>query len=266
MIRLVLMDVDGTLVGAGGPHPSTWPALEEARARGVRLGLCTGRFGRGLAEEYAARVSPEGLHVFQNGAVISRPGAPATHTTPLERSTFLELVAISRREGEPLEAYGERRFFVEHHTELTRVHERALGVAAEIADLTALDEPVVRAQWVVRDEDFPRFRDLTLRVPGVRVHPARAPWSPGTVFANLTHPDATKASALRWLAAHYGLEPADVAMVGDAENDLEAMAAAGLAIAMGNAPESVRARAHAVVADVDAGGLAGAIRLAIGRG
>jgi Cof subfamily protein (haloacid dehalogenase superfamily) len=265
MIRLVLMDVDGTLVGASGPHPSTWPALEEARARGMRLGLCTGRFGRGLAEEYAVRVDAEGLHVFQNGAVISRPGAPATHKTPLDHSTFLALVAISRREGEPLEAYGERRFFVERHTDLIRVHERALGIAAEIADLTALEEPVVRAQWVVSDADFPRFRDLTLRVPGVHVHPARAPWSPGTVFSNLTHPEATKASALRWVAAHYGFAPAEVAMVGDAENDLEAMAAAGFAIAMGNAPEPVRARAQAVVSDVDAGGLAEAIRLALRR-
>ena len=86
MIRLVLMDVDGTLVGASGPHATTWPALDEARARGVRLGLCTGRFGRGLAEEYAARVDADGLHVFQNGAVISRPGEPATHKTPLEPS------------------------------------------------------------------------------------------------------------------------------------------------------------------------------------
>ena len=47
--------------------------------------------------------------------------------------------------------------------------------------------------------------------------------------------------------------------MGDADNDLPMLAAAGLAVAMGNANESVRAAADVVVADNDHDGVAEAI-------
>jgi len=102
MIKLILMDVDGTLVGKHGVHPSTWAALERARERGVHLGLCTGRIGCGQALEYARAVAPGGLHIFQSGAVASQAS-----------EALCQLVEISHREGQPLEAYTERGFFLE---------------------------------------------------------------------------------------------------------------------------------------------------------
>jgi Cof subfamily protein (haloacid dehalogenase superfamily) len=263
LIRLILMDVDGTLVGSDGVHPSTWPAVEEARALGIHLGLATGRIGRGIAEHYARRVSPLGLHVFQNGAVISRPGQAAERKRPMPPDSFRALVGLSRHEHQPLEAYGERNFYLEFHTDLTRRHAEVLELEPVIGDLLAIEEPVVRCQWVIHESVWPHFRALTEPLEGLAIHPATGPWSPGTLFVNLTARDATKAAALGWLAHHHGLERSEVAMIGDAENDLEAMDAAGLAIAMGNASREVKSRAGAVVRDVDAGGLAEAIRLAM---
>ncbi len=264
MIRLVLVDVDGTLVGRQGVHASTWAAIERARARGLHVGLCTGRVGSGRALEYARRVAPDGFHIFQNGAVVSRPGRPAEYASLLPPASFRALVAIARREGEALEAYSERRFFLERESELTRVHARHLELEPEIVDLDALPEPVVRAQWVVEDARWPRLRELTLALGDVEPNPATAPWSPGTVFTNLTRAGTSKVSAMRWLAARQGLGTGDVAMIGDAVNDLETMRAAGMAIAMGNAAPAVKAAADAVVGDVDAGGLAEALEVALG--
>jgi Cof subfamily protein (haloacid dehalogenase superfamily) len=264
VIRLVLLDVDGTLVGARGVHESTWPAIGEAHAAGVRVALCTGRIGQGFARDLARRVGPDDLHVFQGGAVVSRPDGDAEYTRPIPPRAVAALVAHSRNVRVPLELYGERRFLVEFHDELTRVHERHLGVPAETADFDQLDLPVVRAQWVVPDRDWPRFRDVTLAVGGLEVNPATAPWSPGTVFSNVTREGTSKGSALRWLAARLGLGTNEVAMVGDGENDLEAMEAAGLAIAVGGAPERVKARAARVVAPPDGGGVAEALRAVIG--
>jgi hydroxymethylpyrimidine pyrophosphatase-like HAD family hydrolase len=47
--------------------------------------------------------------------------------------------------------------------------------------------------------------------------------------------------------------------VGDGTNDLSLFGAAGLAIAMDNAPDGVKAVADGVTLDVDRGGLAAAI-------
>jgi Cof subfamily protein (haloacid dehalogenase superfamily) len=262
-IRLVLVDVDGTLVGANGVHASAWDALARARAAGVDVALCTGRIGRGQALEYARRVAPEGLHVFQNGAVVSRPGQPAEFASRLPARVFAALTAVSRRERVPLEAYSETRFFLERHDALTRLHERHLGLEAELADFDALPEPLVRAQWVVSERDWPRYREWTLALGDVDTHPASAPWSPGTVFSNLTAKGTSKVSAMRWLASRLGFGAESVAMVGDGINDLEVMRASGLGIAMGNAEARVKAEADVVVANADAGGIAEAIECAL---
>ena len=60
--------------------------------------------------------------------------------------------------------------------------------------------------------------------------------------------------------------PADRAVaVGDADNDIPMLRAAGLGVAMGNAAEHVKAAADLVVSDMDHGGCAQAIRLLLSR-
>ncbi|WP_436411105.1 HAD family hydrolase, partial [Thermus scotoductus] len=49
MVRLVFVDVDGTLVGKEGVPACVWPAVEALQSQGVRLSLITGRPGRGHA-------------------------------------------------------------------------------------------------------------------------------------------------------------------------------------------------------------------------
>lgn len=263
MIRLLLIDVDGTLGGRNGVHPSTCGALEAARRSGVHLGLCTGRIGVGSALAYAKQVAPNGLHVFQSGAVVARPVEPAAFASMLPDHAFSELVALARRTQHPLEAYTETGFFLECETDLAHVHARQLETVPVVCDLLALAEPVVSAVWVGPEQDWSHFRSLASPVAGLDLSPATVPWSPGTIFANFTRSGTSKASALRWLARHYGLEAAVVAMIGDGENDLGTLAAAGLAVAMGNVPASVKAQAHVVVGTAETGGLAEALRLVL---
>jgi hypothetical protein len=83
---------------------------------------------------------------------------------------------------------------------------------------------------------------------------------PGLVFASVTARGVSKLAAARSLAAHYGLDGLSrVAMAGDGDNDLELIRAAGLGIAMGNAPDHVRAAADRVVGRVEDAGLADAL-------
>ena len=69
----------------------------------------------------------------------------------------------------------------------------------------------------------------------------------------------SKASGLRALCEVLDIGMDQVIMVGDADNDLEALKAAGLAVAMGNANEAVKAVCDAQVADNNHDGCAQAI-------
>ena len=66
---------------------------------------------------------------------------------------------------------------------------------------------------------------------------------------------ATKGAALAHLAAHLGVSLDRVVAVGDHDNDLEMVEAAGLGVAMAHAPESVRAAADRVAPAPEDGGL-----------
>jgi hydroxymethylpyrimidine pyrophosphatase-like HAD family hydrolase len=85
-----------------------------------------------------------------------------------------------------------------------------------------------------------------------------------TTFVGLTREGVTKGSAMRSVAAEYGISLTDVMYVGDSGNDISALRVAGRPIAMGNAdPGVLEAAAGHSVGHVDNGGLADALELAI---
>ncbi|GAA6762275.1 MULTISPECIES: HAD family hydrolase [Thermus] len=266
MVRLVFVDVDGTLVGKEGVPPCVWPAVEAAKARGLRLALLTGRPGRGEALRLARRLDPEGLHVFESGAVVlslsqdpHEPQARPFFVAALPEEAAKKAVRLARRLSLPLEGYtADGGFFVEGDSPLLEAHQRLLGVEAEGADLLGLTSPLVRLQ-VLAGPEAPLGAFLDALPEELSAHVAESPKMPGVRFVSLTRRGVGKLLGARLVAEAYGLDLLACAMVGDGENDLEVLQAVGLGIAMGNAPLSVKQAAKRVVAPVDACGLAEAL-------
>ena len=71
----------------------------------------------------------------------------------------------------------------------------------------------------------------------------------------------SKGAGLERLCALLGIPMAECIAVGDADNDIPMLRAAGLGVAMGNAPDYVKTAADRVVSDLDHGGCAEAIRM-----
>ena len=67
---------------------------------------------------------------------------------------------------------------------------------------------------------------------------------------------AGKAEALKLLSERFGIPAARVVAVGDAGNDLLILRAAGLGVAMGNAPPEVQAAAKRVIGTNNSAALA----------
>ncbi|MGL5001315.1 MAG: HAD family hydrolase, partial [Casimicrobium sp.] len=104
MIRLILTDVDGTLIGSGSRiHPRVLTALERARGAGLHLGICTGRPLYSLARDYAKLISANEPHIFQNGAHVCKPDGETIFQSTLDRAAYVALVEAARRERFALE-------------------------------------------------------------------------------------------------------------------------------------------------------------------
>jgi hydroxymethylpyrimidine pyrophosphatase-like HAD family hydrolase len=88
---------------------------------------------------------------------------------------------------------------------------------------------------------------------------ARSPAYPGVDFINVVDPGVSKGKALAVLTAHLGISMTEVMAIGDSTNDISLFSEVGLAVAMDNAPDEVKAAAHYVTLDVDQSGLAAAV-------
>lgn len=262
MIRLVCVDVDGTLVGASSAvHPEVWHAAERARAQGIRLAICSGRPAFGETADYAAQLDPDGWHSFQNGASVVHVASGRSRSSMLEVSTVDMLVQRARATGRHLELYTDREYAFESTSDVARTHARLLGVPFRPRRFETLQGPIVRAQWLLPIEHAAAV--LAEPHPGLEISPSTSPAMPETLFVNLTAEGVTKATAVRALAAEYGVPLDEVMFVGDGWNDAPAMRIVGCAVAMGNAEPEARAAAHCSVAHVDDRGLVEAIELAL---
>src|SRR6185312_6241632 len=108
LIRLIGIDVDGTLVGStGSVHPRVWEAAAHARAAGIHLALCSGRPAFGVALDYARRLDADGWHAFQNGASILNLRSGQSQSRAIPRHWGRTLIARARQTGNILELCGD---------------------------------------------------------------------------------------------------------------------------------------------------------------
>lgn len=264
MIPLVILDLDGTLIGASGKVlPCVWASVERARESGVRFAVCTGRPGFGVAAQVARRLDPDTPHVFQSGAQVAYLDGNTVQASALKEAQLRALVKASRDLGAVLELYTPQNLYVERTTDLSQAHAKMIGVTAIVRDLqeVAAQEPVVRGQWVVPSE---RLDDvLGARVDGIESSVATSPALGGAVFVSLTRSGVSKRSAVELLCARLEIDPRHAMAVGDSAGDLGMLEAVGLPRVMGNATPDLRERfAEGVLGDVEACGVSEALEQA----
>jgi Cof subfamily protein (haloacid dehalogenase superfamily) len=264
-IRLVGIDVDGTLVGQSGiVDERIWRAAAKLVESGVRLTLCSGRPAYGVAREYAQRLDAAGWHVFQNGASVVNLHDGRSRSTPLPAGSIAELIAHSRAARQILELYGDTGYVVERDTPWSRQHAALLGLPFLARPFESLQQPVVRAQWLVSPAEVRAF--VARATAEMEVAASTSPLMPDTTFVGITRRGVSKGAALQTIAAELGIALQDVMYVGDAPNDLSALNLVGHPVAMGNADDTVKHAARRVVGDVEDAGLGEALEWALERG
>lgn len=243
MIPLVVFDLDGTLIGSSGQVlDCIWEAATEAQAAGVKMAVCTGRPGLGLALDIAKRLGPNNPHVFQNGAHVGYTDGRTVQVAALKEDHTRTLIDLSRQAGAVLELYTPNALYVERSTDLSRRHAEMIKVAALVRDLeeVAASEPVVRAQWVVpvgAEHDL-----MAAAPPEVHVSHAVSPALPDMAFVSITRQGVSKASAVKQLAEQMRIPLERVMAVGDSSGDLPMLEEVGHPRVMANATPDLRDR------------------------
>jgi Cof subfamily protein (haloacid dehalogenase superfamily) len=264
MLPLVILDLDGTMIGSDGQvAPEVWAAVDRVREQGVKLVACTGRPGMGVAQRVAQRLGGHTPHVFQSGAHIAFADGETLKASSLKEAAAQQLVRHAREIGLVLEVYTPHHLYVERKTQMSETHARMIGVPALVRDLSEVvaNEPVVRAQWVLTPDQ--EEAALALRPEGVTFSRATSPALKETLFISMTRSGVSKGSAVQDVAAHLKIPLAHTMAVGDTEGDLPMLTLAGFPVVMGNAEPELKARFPRAVGDVDHGGVIEALELAL---
>lgn len=263
---ILFVDLDGTLVGANGIAERVWPPLAALREAGYRIAVCTGRPGRGIALEVARRVDPDGLHVFESGAVVMHASGEVLvhHAIPAEAVSAMAALGVA--EQVTLECYSaDARYLARERNTFITDHEALLGFAAEIVAWPP-SAPLVRMQWVVLHEDWPRLQIAAAELlTGVAAHEGRSPRMPGVSFVSMTAPGVSKATGIRAVLERLGIPRADAAMAGDNYNDIEGFGAVGTVfVPVDGVAEALALADHPIPSPND-GGVAEAASLLLAR-
>ncbi len=266
MPRLLALDVDGTLIPSGGQlGQRTIAAVRAASAAGIVIVIATGRRWR-TARTVLEPLGAGDFLIQSSGAVVRDLGRerhgrivyrkyirkevavdvcraalelgviPVWYDTP-ERTR--RLYVFGRVSDSPqLQIYSRPNpgAFVE-----TDSFEQ-LGPALEIV---CFGEPEGLARLQSRIDALPpgNARAMTWNSPRYR----------GSVL-EVVHSGTSKGAALSWLCARIGLEPDQVAAIGDDVNDIEMLGWSGTGIAVeGAGPAVVRAASYRVAGPAEYG-------------
>lgn len=254
--EMVFLDLDGTLLDSRQQiSPRTKKLLERLQRQGVILVLCSARSPGGV-ESVAAQGKICGPIVCYNGglildekrSIIREQGIALSEARELKRwirenfsdlclSAYLYDVWITDDIG---------RSEIQEESALSGCH--PLEIFLEDVGDTIL---AVHKLLCIGD---PR-QLLVLSQLGSRRYPKLQFVFSKDSYLEITAKRATKAAALRTLRLRRNVERGRIVAFGDHFTDREMLEEAGLGIAMGNAPEQVRAAADQVTASNDEEGV-----------
>ncbi len=255
----ILFDLDGTLVEPRRPvRPSVIDAVKRASAAGVRATIVTGRMYVG-ARPFSELLELDGPLVLYQGAVIAdaRSGR-FEREVPLANAVALKIYAAAKAARYHVQFYRDDRFYVEENDAYAQLYARTSGtepvVVASLPDEFA-GRDSTKVNVITDAAKTPEVFELMQAVVGTEAYVTRS----NPEFVEMLSPLVDKGAALRLVAAQLGVPIDRVAAIGDSYNDVPLLRAAGFSIAMGSAPDELKAQADAVVGDVQHDGVAEAL-------
>jgi Cof subfamily protein (haloacid dehalogenase superfamily) len=265
MIKLLLSDVDGTLVRPDKSlAASTVDAVQALHDAGIHFAVTSGRPPRGmemLVEPLALRAPLAGF----NGGLVVEPDL-----TVLEEHLIPDEVVprtISQLESFGLVVWlyrGTEWLIRDSHGPHVARESHTLQFAPTVVE--SFDQVRTRVAKIVGvSDDFDAVAAADAAAHGdLDEHVSVSRSQP--YYLDVTHPQANKGAVVAFLRERYDLTEDEIATIGDMPNDVLMFARSGLSIAMGNAHREVQRAARHVTGSNDEDGFATAVdRYILGR-
>lgn len=262
--KLLVLDIDGTLLDKNGViSAEDRNALARVGDLGLSVSLSTGRVVTACSG-IISQLSLDSYHIFFDGALVSNPShGKEIYVQPIDRMVVKQAVELAHLNGINLEFYSADHYFVERETWASDIRRDFYHTPPTVVDISKLwqKERIIKGVLtLLSPEEKAKAEVLYLQFKdSLSFSWTKTPAYPEVDFINVLAPGVSKGKALEALASFLGIPLTEVIAVGDGTNDISLLSSAGLGIAMGGAPDELKAVADYITLDVDHSGLAAAV-------
>lgn len=269
-IKLVTIDIDDTLINSARQiTPRVKAAVQSAKQAGVKVVLATGRPLLGVVDylnELGLNDQDDQFVINYNGGMVQTTSGISLGGAQLDLSAYQELRQLADELGAYMQVEGKDAAY----TTNTIIPHEASGEnylvkmplkITPMAEMTA-DMDYVKMMMIAGAEDVQRFEAALPKAIRDKYYVVKS--TPN--FLEFMNAQATKGAGLKILAQYLGVDMRETMALGDQENDLTMIEAAGLGVAMGNAVDKLKAAANAQTLSQNEDGVALALeKWALGK-
>ena len=245
-IKMIFFDIDGTLVdpATGKISEKTQKTLHRLHKRGIRLAIATGRPSASLPDFGDL---PFGVFCAFNGS-LCYTAEETIHTSPLPRDAVKQVLENAAAIGRPVSVATKDRLVANGLDPDLGDYYRLAGLTLTVADDfdPVCREDVYQIMLGCRESDHPAI------IQGIQGVKLAVSWDRA---ADVIPAASGKGASIRKILDHFQLETSEVMAFGDSYNDIEMLQTVGTGVAMGNAPEAVKAIADDVCGPVGEEGI-----------
>lgn len=265
-IKLVAVDLDGTFLRDDKTiSPANLRAVEELRRRGIEFTFCTGRIAS-QTYVYSRQLDQRKPVATSQGSVIFDPvEGRVISSADMDRIEAQAIIGFCCEKGYDYVVLTHGPVFCAPGSRRLRNYRLNNDLAAKagvpqmdvrIMDREELPRELSVSKMLITDDDPGRLSEamaMLERLPNTGYVMSDAG------LLDVCRKGENKGLGILRLAVAYGVRPGEVCAFGDYDNDVDMFRAAGMSVAMGNAPAWVREQADFVTDSNQEDGFAEAV-------
>jgi Cof subfamily protein (haloacid dehalogenase superfamily) len=243
-ISLVLADVDGTLVNEEKVLTErAQAAVHSLHRAGIRFAITSGRPPKGMAMLLDALQLETPIAGF-NGGLFVKPDLSILEQKTVPTDVAAAAIKLIRDHGLDVWVYRGNDWLITK-ADAPHVAREAWTVKFDpmvVKDVAASLDQVAKIVGVSDDLDRVQRCEADARKAfGQRATANRSQ----PYYLDVTNKEANKGAVVEFLSRHLGVPAGEIATIGDQQTDVPMFERSGMSIAMGNAPDEVKAQANA---------------------
>jgi len=257
MIKMVATDIDGTILGNNFEFsPAVINCIKDLTNKGIKVVLVTGRMHL-AALKLAKKLNITTPIVSYQGGLIKEQNGNILYEKTLNPERAKEVIKWAKENNIHINLYMDDYLYVENDNIAIKRYTGERFIPYEVCNFDDLEIKNVNKILAIDFENPDKVTGwveyLKKQMPELYIVKS-TPY-----FCEVSSPEAKKSCAVEFLSKYYNIKKEEILSIGDQDNDIELLKAGGIAVAMGNASEKLKACADYITDSIDNDGFVKAI-------